>query len=87
MKEITPKQQLALEIYRMVGRDSSATQAAMEFIGDSQIKAELFKDMYNASQTESQFLARAQKAVREVSQILDLFAEQLITQLIYEWAG
>ncbi|MDM9281805.1 DUF2560 family protein [Providencia rettgeri] len=75
MKEITPKQQLALDIFRLVGKDSSATQAAMEFIGDSEIKAELFKDMYHACQTESQFLARAQKAVREVSQILDLFAE------------
>ncbi|WP_323083925.1 DUF2560 family protein [Providencia alcalifaciens] len=73
MIEITPVNQMRLEIKRLVGNDTAAAQAAIEFIKDDQLKYELFKDAWVNCQTESQFVARAQKAAREAQQALDLF--------------
>ncbi|WP_240669267.1 DUF2560 family protein [Providencia rettgeri] len=73
MKEITPINQMRLEIKRLVGNDNAAAQAAIEFIQDDQLKWELFQDAYNHCQTETQFVARAQKAAREAQEALDLF--------------
>ncbi|NIH21846.1 DUF2560 family protein [Providencia heimbachae] len=73
MIEITPVNQMRLEIKRLVGNDTAAAQAAIEFIKDDQLKYELFKDAYNHCGTETQFVARAQKAAREAQESLDLF--------------
>ncbi|MEY0982107.1 DUF2560 family protein [Providencia alcalifaciens] len=75
MKEITPINQMRLEIKRLVGNDNAAAQAAIEFIQDDQLKLELFQDAYNHCQTETQFVARAQKAAREAQEALDLFIQ------------
>lgn len=87
MTEITAQNQMRLELLRLVGNDTAAAQAAIEFVKDDALKFELFKDSYKQCQTESEFVSRAQKAAREAQQALDLFEEQLITQLICEWAG
>lgn len=87
MTEITAQHQMRLDLLRLVSNDTAAAQAAIEFVKDDALKFELFKDAYKQCQTESEFVSRAQKAVREAQEALDLFAEWPITQLISEWAG
>ncbi|HFP7855747.1 TPA: DUF2560 family protein [Morganella morganii] len=74
MTEITAQHQMRLDLLRLVSNDTAAAQAAIEFVKDDVLKFELFKDAYHKCQTESQFVARAQKAAREAQEALDLFA-------------
>lgn len=74
MTEITTQHQMRLNLLRLVGNDTAAAQAAIEFVKDDALKFELFKDSYKNCQTEVQFVARAQKAAREAQEALDLFA-------------
>jgi hypothetical protein len=75
MTEITAQNQMRLELLRLVGNDTAAAQAAIEFVNDDALKFELFKDAYKQCQTEREFVSRAQKAAREAQQALDLFAQ------------
>ncbi|MCL8533820.1 DUF2560 family protein [Proteus mirabilis] len=75
MTEITAQNQMRLELLRLVGNDTAAAQAAIEFVKDDALKFELFKDAYNTCQTEAQFVARAQKAARDAQQAMDLFTQ------------
>lgn len=74
MTEITAQHQMRLDLLRLVSNDTAAAQEAIKFVKDDALKFELFKDAYHKCQTESQFVARAQKAAREAQEALDLFA-------------
>lgn len=87
MSEVLTSDYIRAELYGITGYDNTAARKAIEFVNDEPRKFELFKDAYKTCQTEAQFVARAQKAARDAQQALDLFTQQLITQLIYEWAG
>ncbi|MDI7612324.1 DUF2560 family protein, partial [Cronobacter sakazakii] len=41
---MTDTQQLNLELYRLVMKDTAAAKKAIAFVGGNQLKAELFKD-------------------------------------------
>ncbi|MDF7238004.1 DUF2560 family protein [Proteus mirabilis] len=75
MTTITAQNQMRLELLRLVGNDTAAAQAAIEFVKDDTLKFELFKDAYKQCQTESEFVSRAQKAAREAQEALDLFTQ------------
>ena len=75
MTEITAQNQMRLELLRLVGNDTAAAQAAIEFVKDDALKLELFKDAYKTCQTESEFVSRAQKSARESQEALDLFTQ------------
>ncbi len=75
MTEITAQNQMRLELLRLVGNDTAAAQAAIEFVKDDALKFELFKDSYKQCQTESEFVSRSQKAAREAQEALDLFMQ------------
>lgn len=46
MTEITAQNKMRLELLRLVGNDTAAAQAAIEFVKDDALKFELFKDAY-----------------------------------------
>lgn len=66
MTEITAQNQMRLELLRLVGNDTAAAQAAIEFVKDDALKFELFKDAYKQCQTESEFVSRSQKAAEKL---------------------
>ena len=75
MTEITTQQQMRRDLLRLVSNDTAAAQAAIESVKDDALKFELFKDAYRLCQTETEFVSRSRKAVREAQEALDLFAE------------
>ncbi|MEY0957292.1 DUF2560 family protein [Providencia rettgeri] len=75
MTTITAQNQMRLDLLRLVGNDTAAAQAAIEFVKDDELKFELFKDAYKQCQTENEFVSRAQKAAREAQEALDLFTQ------------
>lgn len=72
--QMTDAQKLKLEVFRMVMNDSAATEKAIEFIADSELNFELFKDAYNKTGNEPTAMAKTEKAIREAKEVLDLFA-------------
>lgn len=72
-KEISSAEALNLDILRMVMSDRAAAQKAIEFVGGSQLKSELLKDQYQIASSEQTPIARVEKAIRAVTESLDLF--------------
>lgn len=72
--QMTDAQKLKLEVFRMVMNDSAATEKAIEFIADSELNFELFKDAYNKTGNEPTAMAKTEKAIREAKEVLDLFS-------------
>lgn len=64
MTTMTDEEQMVLAILRLVMNDTAAAQAAIEFIGGSERRHELFKDQWAHAGSECTSVSRAQKAVQ-----------------------
>ncbi|MBD2791563.1 DUF2560 family protein [Xenorhabdus szentirmaii] len=73
MTELTPSQQMRLDILRLVMNDTAAAQKAIEFVKDNLLKFELFKIQIQLVQTEQGIVARTDKAIRNAEEALSLF--------------
>lgn len=62
-----------LDILRLVQSDTAAAEKAIAFVAGSKLNFELFKDQLVLAQGEGTALARAEKAIREAKEALDLF--------------
>lgn len=71
---LTDLQQMNLEIFRMVQNDTAAAEKAITFVKGSKLNFELFKDQLVLAAGEGTALARAEKAIREAKEALDLFS-------------
>ncbi|EBO2472086.1 DUF2560 family protein [Salmonella enterica subsp. enterica serovar Schwarzengrund] len=69
---LTELQQMNLDILRLVQSDTAA-EKAIAFVAGSKLNFELFKDQLVLAQGEGTALARAEKAIREAKEALDLF--------------
>ncbi|MBS2911742.1 DUF2560 family protein [Klebsiella pneumoniae] len=73
MTEITPAEQIRLNLLATLNYDTAATAQAIEFVQDSQLKYQLFIQQYSRVTTESEVVARTIKAVQESTEALALF--------------
>ncbi|HDO7072428.1 MULTISPECIES: DUF2560 family protein [Klebsiella pneumoniae complex] len=73
MAEITPAEQIRLNLLSTLNYDTAAAAKAIEFIQDSQLKYQLFIQQYSRVTTESEVVARTIKAVQESTEALALF--------------
>lgn len=73
MSEITPAEQIRLNLLSTLNYDTAAAAKAIEFVKDSQLKYQLFIQQYNRVHTESEVVARTIKAVQESTEALALF--------------
>ncbi|EPF6610203.1 DUF2560 family protein [Klebsiella aerogenes] len=71
---LTELQQMKLDIFRMVQNDTAAAEKAIIFVAGSQLNFELFKDQYYLATAETTPINRAEKAIREAKEALDLFS-------------
>lgn len=71
--QLTEIQQMNLEIFRLVQSDTAAAEKAIQFVDGKQLNFELFKDQLTLAGAETTALARAEKAIREAKEALDLF--------------
>ncbi|WP_447214776.1 DUF2560 family protein [Citrobacter pasteurii] len=71
---LTELQQMNLDILRLVQSDTAAAEKAITFVNGSKLNFELFKDQLVLASGEGTSLARAEKAIREAKEALDLFA-------------
>lgn len=72
MAEITPAEQIRLNLLSTLNYDTAAKEA-IAFVQDSQLKYQLFIQQYNRVTTESEVVARTIKAVQESAEALALF--------------
>ncbi|MGR6959587.1 DUF2560 family protein [Klebsiella aerogenes] len=80
MSEITPAEQIRLDIIKKVNYDTAAAKLAIDWVGDSYLKAELFADSFDRVYTESEIVSKTRKAIQEATEALALFdtgAEQV----------
>lgn len=70
---LTELQQMNLDILRLVQNDTAAAEKAIAFVAGSKLNFELFSDQLNLAGAETTALARAEKAIREAKEALDLF--------------
>ncbi len=54
MSEITASEQIRLTIIKKVNYDTAAAKLAIDWVGDSNLKAELFADSFDRVFTESE---------------------------------
>ncbi|EMM3426270.1 DUF2560 family protein [Klebsiella aerogenes] len=73
MSEITPAEQIRLNLLSTLNYDTAAAAKAIEFVQDSQLKYQLFIQQYNRVHTESEVVARTIKAIQEATEALALF--------------
>ncbi|MDM8056540.1 DUF2560 family protein [Klebsiella aerogenes] len=73
MSEITPAEQIRLNLLSTLNYDTAAAAKAIEFVKDSQLKYQLFIQQYNRVHTESEVVARTIKAIQEATEALALF--------------
>lgn len=71
--QMTDTQQLNLELYRLVMKDTAAAKKAIAFVGGNKLKAELFKDAYTLATAETGVVARTDKAIQTATEALALF--------------
>ena len=69
MAEITPAEQIRLNLLSTLNYDTAAAAKAIEFVQDSQLKYQ----QYSRVTTESEVVARTIKAVQESTEALALF--------------
>lgn len=72
MAEITPAEQIRLNLLSTLNYDTAAKEAIV-FVQDSQLKYQLFIQQYSRVTTESEVVARTIKAVQESTEALALF--------------
>lgn len=73
MAEITPAEQIRLNLLSTLNYDTAAAAKAIEFVQDSPLKYQLFIQQYNRMTTESEVVARTIKALQESTEALVLF--------------
>ncbi|HHR5552145.1 TPA: DUF2560 family protein [Klebsiella aerogenes] len=73
MSEITPAEQIRLNLLSTLNYDTAAAAKAIEFVKDSQLKYQLFIQQYNRVFSESEVVARTIKAIQEAIEALALF--------------
>ena len=73
INELTDLQQMNLDILRMVQSDTAAAEKAIAFVAGQRLIFELFRDQLRLAAAETTSLARAEKAIREAKEALDLF--------------
>ncbi|MDR4674963.1 DUF2560 family protein [Klebsiella pneumoniae] len=73
MAEITPAEQIRLNLLSTLNYDTAAAAKAIEFVQDSPLKYQLFIQQYSRVTTESEVVARTIKAVQESTEALALF--------------
>lgn len=73
MSEITPAEQIRLNLFSTLNYDTAAAAKAIEFVKDSQLKYQLFIQQYNRVYSESEVVARTIKAIQEATEALALF--------------
>ncbi|AXS17133.1 TPA: DUF2560 family protein [Klebsiella pneumoniae] len=73
MAEITPAEQIRLNLLSTLNYDTAAAKEAIAFVQDSQLKYQLFIQQYSRVTTESEVVARTIKAVQESTEALTLF--------------
>ncbi|MBR7427744.1 DUF2560 family protein [Klebsiella pneumoniae] len=80
MSEITASEQIRLDIIKKVNYDTAAAKLAIDWVGDSYLKSELFADSFDRVFTESEIVSKTRKAIQEATEALALFdtaAEQV----------
>lgn len=65
---VTDLEGVRLALLRLVSNDPAAYKEAADFVGDNQLKFELFGDCYNQAHQEVTPLAKALSAVQEAGQ-------------------
>ena len=73
MAEITPAEQIRLNLLSTLNYDTAAAAKAIEFVQDSPLKYQLFIQQYNRVVTETEVVARTIKALQESTEALALF--------------
>lgn len=73
MSEITSSEQIRLDIIKKVNYDTAAAKLAIDWVGDSYLKFELFADSFDRVFTESEIVSKTRKAIQEATEALALF--------------
>ncbi|HII2431290.1 TPA: DUF2560 family protein [Escherichia coli] len=73
---ITEFNEISLELYRMVLRDTAAAKKAIQFVGGDKLRFELFTDGYTLATGETGVVARTDKAIQVATEALALFQQQ-----------
>lgn len=73
MAEITPAEQIRLNILSSLNYDTAAAAKAIEFVQDSELRYQLFIQQYGRTYTESEVVAKTIKAIQEATEALALF--------------
>ncbi|EMB9091217.1 DUF2560 family protein [Klebsiella michiganensis] len=73
MADITPAEQIRLNLLSTLNYDTAAAAKAIEFVQGSPLKYQLFIQQYSRVTTESEVVARTIKAVQESTEALALF--------------
>ena len=73
MSEITTSEQIRLDIIKKVNYDTAAAKLAIDWVGDSNLQAELFADSFDRVFTESEIVSKTRKAIQEATEALALF--------------
>ncbi|HBX4473362.1 TPA: DUF2560 family protein [Klebsiella pneumoniae] len=73
MSEITASEQIRLDIIKKVNYDTAAAKLAIDWVGDSYLKFELFADSFDRVFTESEIVSKTRKAIQEATEALALF--------------
>ncbi|EPB1675993.1 MULTISPECIES: DUF2560 family protein [Klebsiella pneumoniae complex] len=63
MSEITASEQIRLDIIKKVNYDTAAAKLAIDWVGDSYLKSELFADSFDRVFTESEIVSKTRKAI------------------------
>lgn len=72
MSEITASEQIRLDIIKKVNYDTAAAKLAIDWVGDSYLKSELFADSFDRVFTESEIVSKTRKAIQEATEALAL---------------
>lgn len=64
---------IRLTIIKKVNYDTAAAKLAIDWVGDSNLKAELFADSFDRVFTESEIVSKTRKAIQEATEALALF--------------
>ncbi|EPP0955036.1 DUF2560 family protein [Cronobacter dublinensis] len=71
--QMTDTQQLNLDLYRLVMKDTAAAKKVIAFVSGDQLKAELFKDAFTIAGSEPGIVGRTDKAIQTATEALALF--------------
>lgn len=79
MPEITTEQSNQLELLQTLNYDTAAAKVAVAFIQNDAFKHRLFINQFNRTYSETDFVARATKAVQESVEAITVLGETAAT--------